>query len=87
MFAAERVPLTVLGPRSVSAHVAAPTTEAAKNVYGLIVGINDYPGTTSDLQGAVPDAEDMSDVLAMYGVPAPMPYRTLASRTQSLTAS
>ena len=50
--------------------VRAPTTEAAKNVYGLIVGINDYPGTTSDLQGAVPDAEDMSDVLAMYGVPA-----------------
>ena len=48
----------------------APTTEAAKNVYGLIIGINNYPGTTSDLQGAVPDAEDMSDVLAMYGVPA-----------------
>ena len=46
-----------------------PTTEAAKNVYGLIIGINDYPGTSSDLQGAVPDAEDMSDVLAMYGVP------------------
>ena len=50
--------------------VRAPTTEAAKNVYGLIIGINDYPGTTSDLEGAVPDAEDMSDVLAMYGVPA-----------------
>jgi hypothetical protein len=50
--------------------VRAPTTEAAKNVFGLIIGINDYPGTTSDLEGAVPDAEDMSDVLAMYGVPA-----------------
>src|SRR5207302_3401514 len=49
--------------------VRAPTTEAAKNVFGLIIGINDYPGTTSDLQGAVPDAEDMSDVLALYGVP------------------
>ena len=48
----------------------APTTEAAKNVYGLVIGINDYPGTTSDLDGAVPDAEDMSDVLALYGVPA-----------------
>jgi len=46
-----------------------PTTEAAKTVYGLVIGINDYPGTSSDLQGAVPDAEDMSDVLAMYGVP------------------
>jgi hypothetical protein len=29
MFAADRVPLTVLGPSSVNAHVAAPTTEAA----------------------------------------------------------
>ena len=46
-----------------------PTTEASKTVYGLIIGINDYPGTSSDLQGAVPDAEDMSDALAMYGVP------------------
>jgi hypothetical protein len=47
----------------------APTTEGARHVYGLIIGINDYPGTTTDLHGAVPDAEDMSDVLAMYGVP------------------
>jgi hypothetical protein len=49
--------------------VRGPTTEAAKTVFGLIIGINDYPGTSSDLQGAVPDAEDMSDALAMYGVP------------------
>ena len=49
--------------------VRGPTTEAAKTVYGLIIGINDYPGTSSDLQGAVPDAEDMADVLALYGVP------------------
>jgi len=47
-----------------------PTTEAAKNVYGVIIGINDYPGDAYDLHGAVADAEDMSDVLAMYGVPA-----------------
>jgi hypothetical protein len=46
-----------------------PTTDAAKTVFGLVIGINDYPGTSSDLQGAVPDAEDMSDALAMYGVP------------------
>jgi hypothetical protein len=49
--------------------VRAPTTDAAKTVYGVIIGINDYPGTSSDLHGAVPDAEDMSDALAMYGVP------------------
>jgi Caspase domain len=49
--------------------VRAPTTDAARHVYGVIIGINDYPGTTSDLKGAVPDAEDMSDVLALNGVP------------------
>jgi hypothetical protein len=38
-------------------------------VFGLIIGINDYPGDSYDLNGAVPDAEDMADVLAMYGVP------------------
>jgi hypothetical protein len=50
--------------------VRAPTTDAATHVFGLIIGINDYPGDASDLRGAVPDAEDMSDVLAMNGVPA-----------------
>src|SRR4051812_33723713 len=45
------------------------TTDAAKTVFGLIIGINDYPGDSYDLHGAVPDAEDMADVLAMYGVP------------------
>ena len=49
--------------------VRAATTEAASRVFGVIVGINDYPGDASDLRGAVPDAEDMSDVLAMNGVP------------------
>jgi hypothetical protein len=66
------VPQDVIDPlahRDRAPVLRGPTTEAAKNVYGLIIGINDYPGTASDLQGAVPDAEDMSDVLAMYGVP------------------
>jgi len=49
--------------------VRAPATDAARTVFGLIIGINDYPGDSSDLRGAVPDAEDMSDALAMYGVP------------------
>jgi hypothetical protein len=47
----------------------APASDASRHVFALIIGINDYPGTTADLRGAVPDAEDMSDVLAMYGVP------------------
>jgi hypothetical protein len=49
--------------------VRAPTTEAAKKVFGLVVGINTYPSTSSDLKGAVPDALDMVDALAMNGVP------------------
>ncbi|MEY2447953.1 MAG: metacaspase [Acidimicrobiaceae bacterium] len=65
--------------------VRAPTTEAASHVYGLIIGINDYPGDTSDLHGAVPDAEDMSDVLAMNGVPAPN-VRTLLDAAASTTS-
>jgi hypothetical protein len=65
--------------------VRAPTTEAASHVYGLIIGINDYPGDTSDLHGAVPDAEDMSDVLAMNGVPAAN-VRTLLDSEASTTA-
>jgi hypothetical protein len=56
--------------RDRAAIVRAPTTEAARHVFGVIIGINDYPGDSSDLRGAVPDAEDMSDVLAMNGVPA-----------------
>ena len=47
----------------------APTTEAAKSVYAVVIGINDYPGNRVGSRGAVPDAEDMSDVLAMNGVP------------------
>lgn len=48
----------------------APTTEAAKTVFGVIIGVNDYPGSAADLSGAVNDARDMADALALYGVPA-----------------
>jgi hypothetical protein len=64
--------------------VRAPTTEAASRVYALIIGINDYPGEQSDLRGAVFDAEDMSDVLAMNGVPAAN-VRTLLDDDASTT--
>lgn len=35
--------------------------------YALCVGINDYPGTSSDLAGCVPDAQDFADVLGGRG--------------------
>jgi hypothetical protein len=45
------------------------TTVSATHVFGVIVGVNDYPGTASDLRGSVNDALDMHDSLALYGVP------------------
>jgi hypothetical protein len=35
----------------------------------MIVGIDDYPGTRSDLRSAVADARDVDAALARYGVP------------------
>ncbi len=39
----------------------------AGDVYGLIIGINDYIGTHNDLEGAVNDANDIYDVLQNAG--------------------
>lgn len=38
--------------------------------YALCVGINDYPGTSSDLAGCVPDAQDFAVELAKRGFQA-----------------
>ena len=42
----------------------------ATNVFALVIGINDYPGTRYDLHAAVADADDMAAALLHYGVPA-----------------
>lgn len=39
-------------------------------VYALIIGIDDYPGTSADLRSAVADAELVDAALAGFGVPA-----------------
>lgn len=39
-------------------------------VWAVVIGINDYPGTRSDLQSAVNDANDVREALIGYGVPA-----------------
>lgn len=39
-------------------------------VYALVIGIDDYPGATSDLQSAVADADTIDLALARFGVPA-----------------
>ena len=48
----------------------APSAGSASNVYALVIGINDYPGTQYDLHAAVADAHDMTAALLKYGVPA-----------------
>jgi len=54
-------------PRSRSAYAAGPKEGG---VWAVIVGIDDYPGTDSDLKAAVADARDVDSALAAYGVPA-----------------
>lgn len=39
-------------------------------VWAAVVGINDYPGTRSDLRSAVNDATDVDEALDRFGVPA-----------------
>lgn len=41
----------------------------AGGVWAVIIGIDDYPGTRSDLRSAVADAGDVDAALARYGVP------------------
>jgi hypothetical protein len=38
-------------------------------VWAVIIGINDYPGSRSDLRSAVNDANDVNDALSGFGVP------------------
>ena len=42
----------------------------AGGVWAVVIGIDDYPGTRSDLRSAVADAGDVDAALARYGVPA-----------------
>ena len=56
--AALRAPLPASGPAQ------------GVGTWAVIVGINDYPGTRSDLRSAVNDANDMDAALAGMGVPA-----------------
>lgn len=47
-----------------------PTVRARGGVWAVVVGIDDYPGSGSDLRAAVNDARDVDAALAQYGVPA-----------------
>ena len=41
----------------------------ADHVWAVVVGINDYPGTSSDLRAATNDASDLVAALLRFGVP------------------
>jgi hypothetical protein len=62
--AGELAPVTRSAPAFASAQPGQPA------VYALVVGIDDYPGVSSDLQSAVADADTIDQALARFGVPA-----------------
>ncbi len=45
----------------------APTPAGAAELYGLVVGVDDYVGTANDLDGAVNDANDVAQALHRLG--------------------
>ena len=49
----------VIGPRDNPA--------GAAELYGLVVGVDDYVGTANDLDGAVNDANDVAQALHRLG--------------------
>ena len=48
---------------------APPTRPGAGGTWAVMIGVNDYPGTKSDLRAAVNDATDVNQALAQLGVP------------------
>ncbi|WP_153799397.1 caspase family protein [Foetidibacter luteolus] len=56
------------------------------NKYALCIGINNYPGTGSDLSGCVNDANDWGDILAQRGFTVQKILDKSAKRQSMLTA-
>lgn len=57
---------TAAAPMAVEAPALEPDGE---RVWAVIVGIDDYPGTSHDLRSATADAADLATALAGFGVP------------------
>lgn len=56
-------------PPSPSSTGAVTTSAPGERVWAVVVGIDDYPGTDSDLRAAVNDARDLVTALVGFGVP------------------
>ena len=67
MFAGQPAPSIPL-PTALGEHAKGPVMPAG-GVWAVVIGIDDYPGTGSDLRSAVADAGDVDAALARYGVP------------------
>ncbi|MGQ0520539.1 MAG: caspase family protein [Actinomycetota bacterium] len=57
-------------PAVLRAPPPAPGSSQSGGTWAVIIGIDDYPGTRSDLRSAVNDANDVDTALAGMGVPA-----------------
>lgn len=77
--ASDEVPITppeeLTGELAPAVPAPAPFEQATVSgpggeVFALIVGINDYPGSRYDLGAAVADADTVNDALTRFGVPA-----------------
>ena len=55
----------VLAPLALSLLLATPASAA--ELYGLVIGVDDYVGTSNDLDGAVNDANDVAQALQKLG--------------------
>lgn len=61
------VPIRFAAALALSLALPAGGARAAPALYGLTIGIDDYPGVRNDLEGAVNDAEDIAGALRAAG--------------------
>ncbi|MBC8013235.1 MAG: caspase family protein [Methyloceanibacter sp.] len=58
---------SVSGALALSLVLAAASPAAGAELYGLVIGVDDYVGTANDLDGAVNDANDVAQALDRLG--------------------
>ncbi|MFO1185784.1 MAG: caspase family protein [Bauldia sp.] len=70
---------TLLGA-ALSAGLWAAPASAAGDLYGIVIGIDDYVGTANDLEGAVNDAKDIAQAMKRAGGQVVLLTNALATR-------
>jgi hypothetical protein len=77
-------PDPVAPPLALTAAAMSTSTAKQGGVWAVVIGIDDYPGSRSDLRASVADANEVDAALAAYGVPAD---RRLVLRNGQATAA